>query len=315
MKRDGHKPEAGISRADFLKFTACAGAALLAGGTGHAAVSELARRPIPKSGEMLPVVGLGTARTFDVEGTPEELAPRKEVLRLLFASGAKVIDTAPIYGRAESVVGRLLAELGARDKAFIATKISTRGGKEDGLEQYRGSLRDLRTNRFELLQVHNLKNTKVHLNTVRALKDAGKVRYAGITHFRPGAYGRLAEVMESEPLDFVQLKYSLSTREAEQRLLPLAADKGIAVLVNRPYDLGRLFRAVRGRKVPAWAGDFAAATWGQFFLKFILAHPAVTCVVPGTRKPHHLSDNIGAGRGPLPGPEHRRRMVQFIESI
>ncbi len=173
----------------------------------------------------------------------------------------------------------------------------------------------LKTDHFELMQIHNLKNLNTHLKSIRELRDARKIKYVGVTHFRPGAYERLEKVLKTEPLYFVQLKYSLSTREAEDRLLPLARDKGVAVLINRPYDLGRLFRAVKGKSMPPWATEFGAESWGQFFLKFILSHDAVTCVIPGTRKPKHMIDNLGAGRGPLPNTKQRQLMVRFLEEL
>jgi aryl-alcohol dehydrogenase-like predicted oxidoreductase len=304
-----------VTRKEFLGLTAASGAALILGSSALAAPAPIARRKIPKSGEMLPVIGLGTARTFDVEGTPEELAPRKEVLRQLFEGGGSVIDTSPSYGEAERVTGELLASLGARDRAFIATKISTRGDRDEGIQSMKGSATRLKTDHFDLMQVHNLKNLKTHLKSIRELRDAGKTKYVGVTHFRPGAYEHLEKVLKSETLDFVQLKYSLSTREAENRLLPLAKDKGVAVLINRPYDLGRLFRAAKGKSLPPWATDFGAESWGQFFLKFILSQDAVTCVIPGTRKPKHMVDNLGAGRGPLPNTKQRQIMVRFLEEL
>lgn len=307
----------GLTRGAFLRVAAGTAAAtcLALGAPVSAATDPVRTRKIPKSGEALPIVGLGTARTFDVEGSPAELAARTAVLEELIAGGGKVIDTSTSYGNAESIVGRLLADMGARDRVFLATKVSTAGGREVGVDQMQGSLRSLRTKRLDLIQVHNLKNTAVHLATMRAWRDAGKVRYIGVTHFRVGAYAKLARVMRDEDLDFVQFKYSIATREAEQRLLPLAAERGIAVLINRPYDLGRLFRAVRGRSLPPWAAEFDAATWGQFFLKYILAEPAVTCVIPGTRKAKHMADNLGAGRGALPDAAQRRRMVEFWSSL
>ena len=304
-----------VTRKEFLGLTAASGAALILGSSALAAPAPIARRKIPKSGEMLPVIGLGTARTFDVEGTPEELAPRKEVLRRLFEGGGSVIDSAPSYGEAERIVGELLSSLGARNKTFLATKITTRGDRNEGIQSMKESAKRLKTDHFELMQVHNLKNLGTHLKSIRELRDAGKTKYVGVTHFRPGAYERLEKVLKSEPLDFVQLKYSLSTREAADRLLPLAKDKGVAVLINRPYDLGRLFRAVKGKSLPPWAADFGAESWGQFFLKFILGHDAVTCIIPGTRKPKHMVDNLGAGRGPLPNKKQRQQMVRLLEEL
>ena len=304
-----------ITRGQFLKLTAAAGAALLVGVSPAAAVEPIARRPIPKGGEMLAVIGLGTSRVFGVEGTAEQMAARTDVLRRMFEAGASVIDTSPSYGNAEAITGRLLTQMGARNKAFIATKISTYGDRDEGLGHMRGSQKRLHTDRFDLMQVHNLKNTDTHLRSIRQWRDAGKIRYVGVTHYVSNAHEELARVLESEPLDFVQVNYSVLDRNAEKRLLPLAADRGVAVLINRPYMVGGLFRAVKGRPLPPWAAEFGAASWGQVFLKFILSHPAVTCIIPGTSKATHMTDNLGAARGPLPDAKQRQRIVQLMEEL
>ncbi len=306
-----------LSRAAFLRLMAGAGLGLAGGGVGAAVPrlgDPLMTRPIPSSGEALPVVGLGTWQTFDIGADPAVRAPRKEVLRLLLEGGGTVIDSSPMYGRSEAVVGALLAELEARDQAFLATKVWTRG-RAQGIAQMEQSLRRFQTPRLDLMQVHNLVDWQIHLKTLRAWKEEGRIRYLGITHWTSGALDDLAAVIAREPLDFVQLAYSIGVRDAERRLLPLAADKGVAVLVNRPYEKGIAFRKVQGRAVPAWAAEFGAASWGQFFLKFILAQPAVTCVIPGTGKPKHLTDNLGAGRGRLPDAGERQKMVAFWEGL
>ena len=236
------------------------------------------------------------------------------MLRLLLEGGGRVIDSSPMYGRSEAVVGALLAELGARDQAFLATKVWTRG-RAQGVDQMAQSLGRFKTTRLDLMQVHNLVDWQTQLKTLRAWKEEGKIRYLGITHWTSGALDDLAAVIAREPLDFVQLAYSIDVRDAERRLLPLAADKGVAVLVNRPYEKGLAFRKVQGRALPAWAAAFGAASWGQFFLKFILAQPAVTCVIPGTGKPEHLTDNLAAGRGRLPDSAERHKIVQFWEGL
>jgi len=315
MKRRSFPQDFHLSRAEFLKLGADAGVSLVCGGTlSWAAENALSTRPIPKSGESLPVVGLGTARVFDVSGTPEELAPRKEVLRLLFAAGGSVIDTAPSYGQAETVVGDLLAELGAQEKAFVATKVNARG-RENGIDQMEDSMRKLRSKRIDLLQVHNLVDTATQLKTLREWKEKGRIRYIGVTHFSPEASERLAQLIQTEPVDFVQAQYSLEVRQAEARLLPLAADRGVAVLVNLPFGRGRLFQAVQGRKLPPWAAEFDCTSWGQLFLKYLLSNKAVTCVIPGTAKPSHLLDNLAAGRGRLPDAAGRQRIVDFWRSL
>ena len=312
-----------LTRAEFLRLLA--GGALLAAASGPARAGDpsgearMRTRSIPSSGEALPVVGLGTWISFDVEASEAALAPRREVLRLLFAGGGSVIDSSPMYGRAESVVGALLAETGTRGRAFLATKVWTQG-RDAGIAQMRRSMRRLGAGMdgaapLDLMQIHNLVDWRTHLSTLRAMKEASEIRYIGITHYTPSALDALTGILEAEPgIDFVQFAYSIATRDAERRLLPLCAERGIAFLANQPYDSGAVFRRVRGTALPEWAAGFADS-WGRFFLKFILAHPAVTCVIPGTDDPKHMADNLGAGYGRLPDAEERRRMVSFWESL
>ena len=308
-------PHDDMSRAAFLRLLAAGGAsALLGGGAARAAEGGLITRPIPSSGAPLPVVGLGTWLAFDVGASDSDRAAQKEVLTRLVAGGGSVIDSSPMYGRAEQVVGDLLSALGTRDQAFIATKVWTRG-RDAGIAQMEQSFRRFRTDRIDLMQIHNLVDWETHLPTLREWKAAGRFRYLGITHYTSSALPDLARVLEQAPFDFVQLAYSIGVRDAEQRVLPLAAERGVAVLVNRPYERGALFRAVRDRPLPLWAADFDCASWGQFFLKFILGHPAVTCVIPGTSKPKHMADNLGAGRGALPDAGQRKTMLAFWESL
>lgn len=305
-----------LTRRELIAMGAAAGgsallpAALTAGETADTVM----RRKIPVSGEALPVVGLGTSGVFDVAPTPENLATRGEIVSLMIEHGASVIDTSPMYGRAEDVTGRVVEDLGVRENIFYATKVWTRG-RDEGMAQMEESFRLLRTDTIDLMQIHNLVDTRTQMQSIRELQEAGRIRYSGITHYRVSEHDDLAAVIEAERPDFVQLNYSIVTRAAEDTLLPLAAERGVAVIVNRAFEDGDLFGAVRGREVPAWAVDAGIASWGQFFLKYVLAHPAVTCVIPGTSKPRHMRDNLGAGMGPLPDADLRRRMVSFMESL
>ena len=279
-----------------------------------AAEGPLITRAIPKSGEQIPIVGVGTARVFDIDPSGSQMAEREQVLRELFSGGGKLIDTAPSYGQAETVVGKLLTKMKARDKTFLATKVRTTG-REDGLAEIDQSFKRLQTEKMDLIMVHNLRDTETQLATLREMKSAGRIRYLGVTHFRPGSNDDLVDVINRHELDFVQFQYSLAERSPEEQLLKAAADRGTAVLVNLPYGRGRLFRAVKGKTLPGWAADFDAKSWGQFFLKYILSHPAVTCVIPGTDKPRYMVDNLSAGRGKLPDAAQRERMVAYWKSL
>jgi diketogulonate reductase-like aldo/keto reductase len=270
----------------------------------------LARR-IPSSGEMLPAVGLGTWRTFDVGAGAAERAPLKEVLGAFVAVGGRVVDSSPMYGAAESVVGDLASELGIAETLFLATKVWT-SGREPGVTQMEQSFRRLRARRLDLMQIHNLLDWRTQLRTLRDWKAAGRLRYIGVTHYTAGAYDELERVLRAEPLDFVQVNYSIGEREAERRILPLARDRGVAVLVNRPFAEGGLFQRVRGQPLPPWAADLGAESWAQLFLKWILAHPAVTCAIPATSRRAHLQDNMKAGTGALPDAATRERLVTLL---
>ncbi|HZI14990.1 MAG TPA: aldo/keto reductase [Myxococcus sp.] len=269
-------------------------------------------RPIPSTGEALPVIGLGTWQTFDVGGTPAERGPRAEVLRRFLDSGARLIDSSPMYGRAEAVVGDLLESLGETKKPFLATKVWTTGAQE-GLSQLRASLQKMGRGRMDLMQVHNLVDWRTHLPVLREWKAQGRIRYVGVTHYARGAFDELERFIREEKLDFVQLPYSLAERDAEKRLLPAAAEHGVAVLVMQPFATGALFRQVKGRKLPDWASEFDCTSWAQFFLKFILGHPAVHCPLPATGNPEHVADNLRAGFGRLPDAKTRERMARVLE--
>ena len=279
--------------------------------TGAAGASPILQRAIPSSGESIPAIGLGTWRTFDVGGSAAERDPLRDVLRRFVDLGGRIIDSSPMYGAAESVVGDLAAELKVTDRLLLATKVWT-SGREPGVTQMEQSLRRLRVPRLDLMQIHNLLDWRTHLRTLREWKQAGRVRYVGVTHYTAGAYDELERVLRAEPLDFVQVNYSLGEREAERRILPLAQERGVAVLVNRPFSEGGLFQRVRGRALPAGAAELGCESWAQVFLKWILGHPAVTCVIPATSRPQHLVDNMGAGRGPLPDPGGRARLAELV---
>ena len=269
-------------------------------------------RPIPSSGEKLPVVGVGTWQTFNVGDDPAKRAQLAEVLRILFDAGGSVIDSSPMYGSSEAVVGDLLKAGRNRDKAFVATKVWT-SGRDAGIAQMNQSMKLMAADPVDLMQVHNLVDWKIHLATLRAWKKEGRVRYLGVTHYTQSAYGELEAVMRAEALDFVQLNYALDDRQAEQRLLPLAAERGMAVIVNQPFGGGGLIRKLLPRPLPAWAPEIGATSWAQILLKFVLAHPAVTCVIPGTGRPEHMADNVKAGFGGYPDAAMRRRMVEAIQ--
>jgi diketogulonate reductase-like aldo/keto reductase len=265
-------------------------------------------RPIPSSGEQLPVIGCGTYRGFDVRSESAAHKRLHEVLAALFAADGSVIDSSPMYGKAEAVAGELLTQSKAHTKAFIATKVWTRG-REAGIAQMENSFKLLRTNRIDLMQIHNLLDWKTHLPTLRAWKEAGRIRYLGITHYTASAFADLEAVMRAERLDFVQLNYSAVDRAAERRLLPLAAERGIAVIANYPLASGSAPRAVSSRPLPDWAAEIDCTSWSQLLLKFVVSHPAITCAIPGTGNPEHMADNARAGFGRMPNEAMRARIA------
>jgi diketogulonate reductase-like aldo/keto reductase len=272
------------------------------------------QRPIPSTGESIPAVGLGTWQTFDVGEAERDRAPLSEILQRFTQHGGRLVDSSPMYGRSETVVGDLAHALGIQERLFYATKVWTRG-EEDGIAQMNRSMSRMRSDPMDLMQIHNLVDWQTHLRTLQRWKSDGRIRYTGITHYQVGAFDDLERILRSEELDFVQLNFSIATREAENRLLPLAADRGVGTIINRPYETGSLFRAVRGQTVPTWASEFDCESWGQFFLKYILSEPNVTCVIPATSNPEHLTDNMRAGYGRLPDQRARQRMVEFIRNL
>ncbi len=293
---------------------AAAALAAIAPARAEADRAGMLARPIPTTGERLPVIGLGTSGVFDVGADVSERAPLREVLDILIGSGGSLLDTSPMYGRAEEVAGDLVAAEQLRSRMFLATKVWTRG-REAGLEQIETSMKLLRSPKLDLVQVHNLVDLDTQLATLRGLKEQGRVRYIGVTHYTVASYDDLERVLKKEQLDFVQFNYSIGTREAERRLLPLAAERKVAVLVNRPFEDGALFNRVRGQALPAWAAEIDCASWAQFFLKFIAGHPSVTCVIPATSKPRHMRDNAAAGHGRMPDGKMRERMANYVASL
>jgi len=305
-----------ISRREMLKISAGAGAGLLLNELpAFAQQQPLLMRSIPSSGEEIPVVGLGSARTFSVGPPNPQWVRLSDVLELFYEMGGRFFDTAPSYGTSERVAGQLLQELKIQNDFFFATKISTGGGREAGLSQMEGSHRSWGRETIDLNQVHNLQDVDIHLRTIRQAKEEGRTRYVGVTTSFPRQYQQMEQVLRNEALDFVQLNYSLGERGAAERLIPLAQDLGVAVVVNEPYNVGRLFAAVGGRDLPDWAAEFDCQSWGQFFLKYILANPAVTVVIPATSDPEHLVDNMGAGVGRLPDERIRRRMEDLFDEL
>lgn len=271
-------------------------------------------RAIPSSGEKLPVIGLGTWQAFDVELTSDNRKQLGDVLSLFLKLGGRVIDTSPMYGHAEDVIGELSTALGIQNKIFLATKVWTRG-RENGIKSMERSMALLRAKRIDLMQVHNLVDVQTQLATLREWKTQGRIRYLGITHYEASAFADVEKIMRSEKLDFVQINYSLMEREAEQRILPLAQERGVAVIANRPFGGGDLFSQTRSKPLPDWAAEFDCHSWAQFFLKWIVANPAVACAIPATNKPRHLEDNMGGGIGRLPDAKMRQRMVELASSL
>ena len=297
-----------LSRRAVLRMMAAAAGSA---GAGRASAASIMARPVPSSGENVPAIGLGTWRTFDVGTGTAARAPLREVLQQFVALGGRVIDSSPMYGASEGVVGDLAADLGVADALFLATKVWT-SGREAGITQMDRSMKLMRAKRLDLIQIHNLLDWRTHLRTLREWKQAGRIRYFGVTHYTSSGYDELERVLAAERLDFIQVNYSLGEREAERRILPLAKERGVAVLVNRPFAEGNLFSRVRGEALPAWAREIDCESWAQVFLKWILAHPAVTCVIPATSKVQHLADNMKAGRGTLPDQAMRDRIAALV---
>jgi diketogulonate reductase-like aldo/keto reductase len=304
-----------LTRRHFLKSTGAASLLCsLVPGYLVAADAGVIKKAIPSTGERLSVIGLGTSRTFDVDSTTAAKSPLLEVMQAFIDNGGQLVDSSPMYGSAEAVTGALLERISNKQNLFTATKVWI-NGKREGIDQMEQSMRRLGVDRIDLMQIHNLRDWQTHIETLLEWKAEGKIRYIGITTSHGRDHDELEEILQQLPLDFVQLSYNILDRDIEQRLLPIAAEKGIATLINRPYQRGGLFRKVRGKSLPEWASEFDCASWGQFFLKFIASHPDVTCVIPATSKLKHMIDNMAAGYGGLPDEATRRRMIKTIESF
>jgi diketogulonate reductase-like aldo/keto reductase len=286
--------------------------ALLAAGAVRPSFAQnrIMTKPIPSTGEALPVIGVGTWQTFDVGADSKARAPLREVLKLL---NGNLIDSSPMYGTSESVAGDLMAEAGLRDQLFIATKVWT-NGRDAGIKQMQTSFKRLRVERMDLMQVHNLGDVETHTKTLKDWKEKKRVRYIGITHYTASAYAEVERALKTKQYDFLQINYSLGERESERRLLPLARELKVAVIANRPFAEGALFRQVKGKALPPWAAELGIASWAQYFLKWIVSHPAVTCAIPGTGNPKHMRDNLGAGAGKLPSAEQRKMMTKYFDA-
>ena len=308
-------PNVKITRRSFLGTVgALTSAMLLPPHLRSAEEGRIRLRPIPSSGEQLPVMGMGTSRTFDVQNDATAMEQLSQVLEAFFDSGGRLIDSSPMYGSAESVVGELLKSERGKSRLFAATKVWT-DGRTAGIAQMERSMQRLGADVIDLMQIHNLRDWKTHLPVLREWKQKGRIRYIGITTSHGRDHEALAQILRTERLDFVQFSYNIEDRTADQRLLPLAADHGIAVLINRPFQRGSLFHKTRGRQLPAWSAEIDCHSWAQFFLKFIIAHPIVTCVIPATSKVKHMTDNMAAGIGRLPDAEMRKRMVAHVNAL
>jgi aryl-alcohol dehydrogenase-like predicted oxidoreductase len=327
-----HHPNsaAPLTRQQFLKLAAGAGGMLAADGflgplnkafaqapvyNPAVTAKPVQTRPIPSSGEQLPIIGMGTAVIYEIETSNPKFPTLVESVRTFLNGGGKLIDTSPTYGRAEENLGEIFKRTGLRDKAFLATKIST-SGEQQGIDQVAGSMKNLGTDRFELLQVHNIRDWKVQLKTIRRLKDEGKVKYVGITTSFERTYEEYEQILKSEKLDFAQIDYALDNRKAEARILPTAKDRGVTVLTALPFGRNRLLAHARGKEIPAWAKEeLDCASWANYFLKYLLGNPAIGAVIPGTDRPEYAIDNLYAGRGRIPNEQQRQRMVADWEKL
>lgn len=306
-----------LSRREWMQFSVALGAGAILPNTLSASLmnkpADILQRAIPGAKELLPIIGMGTWQTFDIGEGKEQRTQMRDILRAFYNRGGRVLDSSPMYGRSEDVLGDLTADLKLLGQFFMATKVWTSGANQ-GIQQMKSSMSKMRTQPMDLMQVHNLVDVKTHLRTLREWKAAGKIRYIGLTHYVVSAHDDLERLIRSEEIDFIQVNFSIQTRNAEKRLLEVAQDHEVGVLINRPYEGGNLFRRMKGKALPEWAAEWDISSWGQFFLKYIVSHPAVTCAIPATSKLHHLEDNMGAAFGRLPDENTRKKMVQYFEA-
>lgn len=307
------KKYTGINRRQFISMTTALGTSLLLPKIALAKTTSI-KKTIARTGESIPVIGMGTSRTFDARGDAELLKSLAQVTQTFFDMGGGMIDSSPMYGSSQQVLGELLPRVQGEKNLFAATKVWT-DGRQAGIEQMEESRQLWDINNFDLMQIHNLVDWQTHLETLKEMKADGKIRYIGITTSHGRYHDELEKILKNEAFDFVQLSYNIGSRDVESSLLPIAEEKGIAVIVNRPYQRGQLFRKVKGESLPPWSQEFDCHSWGQFFLKFAVSHPAVTCAIPATRKVKHLKDNMLAGQGRLPTAKQRVRMLRFFEGL
>lgn len=307
------KYSAKISRRQFISLAGALGVGWTLPSGVFAAPGQILKT-IPKTGEKLPVIGMGTSRTFDASGDTELLARLQQVTQLFFNLGGGMIDSSPMYGSAQQVIGQLLPKVKGEKNLFAATKVWI-DGEEEGIEQMEQSRQLWGISTFDLMQIHNLVDWETHLGTLKQMKADGKIRYIGITTSHGRFHSQLTNILKKHDFDFVQMTYNIGNRDVESPLLSIAHDRGIAVIINRAYQRGDLFGQVKGKPLPAWAAEFDCTSWGQYFLKFVVSHPAVTCAIPATTKVNHLKDNMQAGRGRLPTAKQRKKMVKYFESI
>jgi len=303
-----------LSRRKALNQILVVGASCALPSFSFASSVRIAQRVIPSSGQKIGIVGLGTWQTFDVGNSPSAREPLKEVLKVLTDQGGNLIDSSPMYGSSEKVVGDLTKELNIKSDIFYATKVWT-SGEQSGKSQMQSSMQKMGANPMDLMQIHNLMDWKTHMKTLYDWKEKGLIKHIGITHYVNSAHSQLEQIIKNENIDFVQVNFSINDRHAEESLLGTAKDNGVAVLINRPYAGGSLFRNVKGKNLPDWAPDIDCSSWGQYFLKYILSNPAITCVIPGTSKPHHMKDNMGAGFGRMADENTRKKMITYLNNL